>query len=73
MKVEAIKQEYSFYYATAAEAWASLLKNADGRILSTDVAGGFMGADIAMYASSNDQPSENVADFDWFYCAALIT
>ena len=72
MKVEAIGQEYSFYYATAAEAWAPLLENADGRILSTDVAGGFVGAYIGMYASSNGQPSENVADFDWFEYAALI-
>ena len=72
MKVEAIEQEYSFHYATAAEAWAPLLENADGRILSTDLAGGFVGAYIGMYAGSNGQPSENVADFDWFEYAALI-
>jgi alpha-N-arabinofuranosidase len=71
MKVEAIEQEYSFYYATAAEVWVSLLENADGRILSTDVAGGFVGAYIGMYASSNGRPSKNVADFDWFEYAAL--
>jgi alpha-N-arabinofuranosidase len=71
MKAEAIEQEYSFYYATAAEAWVSLLENADGRILSTDVAGGFVGAYIGMYASSNGRPSKNVADFDWFEYAAL--
>ena len=39
---------------------------ADGRILSTPVAGGFVGAYIGMYASSNGQPSVNTADFDWF-------
>jgi xylan 1,4-beta-xylosidase len=38
----------------------------DGRILSTPVAGGFVGTYIGMYASSNGQPSQNVADFDWF-------
>jgi beta-xylosidase len=38
----------------------------DGRILSTPVAGGFVGAYIAMYASSNGQPGTNHADFDWF-------
>jgi alpha-N-arabinofuranosidase len=38
----------------------------DGRILSTPVAGGFVGAYIAMYASSNGQFSTNHADFDWF-------
>jgi xylan 1,4-beta-xylosidase len=72
LKVEAIGQDYSFYYATAAEAWEPLLENADGRILSTDVAGGFVGAYVGMYASSNGQPSENVADFDWFEYVGLI-
>jgi alpha-N-arabinofuranosidase len=71
LKVEAIGQEYSFYYATTVEAWGPLLENADGRILSTDVAGGFVGAYIGMYASSNGQPSENVADFDWFEYVGL--
>ena len=40
--------------------------DADGRILSTPVAGGFVGAYIALYASSNGEPSTNCADFDWF-------
>jgi len=34
--------------------------------LSTPVAGGFVGAVIALYASSNGQASTNQADFDWF-------
>jgi alpha-N-arabinofuranosidase len=38
----------------------------DGRILSTNVAGGGASAFIGMYASSDGQSSENVADFDWF-------
>ncbi|MFN2286052.1 MAG: hypothetical protein ACK2UQ_16685, partial [Anaerolineae bacterium] len=37
-----------------------------GRILSTTVAGGFVGAYLGMYASSNGQPSTSIADFDWF-------
>jgi beta-xylosidase len=36
------------------------------RDLSTPVAGGFVGACIAMYASSNGQSSTNNANFDWF-------
>jgi xylan 1,4-beta-xylosidase len=72
MKVEAIEQAYSFYYATAPEAWKPLLENADGRILSTEVAGGFVGAYIGMYASSNGRPGENIADFDWFEYAVLF-
>ncbi len=66
VKVEAVEQDYSFYFATNPEAWETLAEKADGRILSTDVAGGFVGAYIGMYASSNGRESENVADFDWF-------
>jgi xylan 1,4-beta-xylosidase len=46
--------------------WIPLATEVDGRILSTPVAGGFVGAFLAMYASSNGLPSENFADFDWF-------
>jgi xylan 1,4-beta-xylosidase len=66
VRVEAVEQDYRFYFATSPEAWETLAEEADGRILSTDVAGGFVGAYIGMYASSNGRESENVADFDWF-------
>ncbi len=65
-KVEAHGQAYSFYIATAPEAWRSVAADLDGRILSTPVAGGFVGAYIGPYASSQGQPSSNSADFDWF-------
>jgi alpha-N-arabinofuranosidase len=71
MKIEAREQEYTFSFATSMEAWEILYEQADGRILSTDIAGGFVGAYIGMYASSNGQPSKNVADFDWFEYTAL--
>ena len=68
LKVAAHEQDYSFYFSTNGQ-WQALAENIDGRILSTPVAGGFVGASIAMYASSNGQPSTNHADFDWFeYC-----
>lgn len=65
LKVTANEQNYNFYYSTDG-LWHSLAENVDGRILSTPVAGGFVGAYIGMYASSNGQPSTNHADFDWF-------
>lgn len=65
-KVRAIEQDYSFYIAEKAEQWQPLVENEDGRILSTPMAGGFVGAYIGMYASSNGQASANHADFDWF-------
>jgi len=65
-KVEAYGQAYSFYIAVSLETWQPVAEAVDGCILSTPVAGGFVGAYVGMYASSNGQPSENVADFDWF-------
>jgi xylan 1,4-beta-xylosidase len=65
-KVSAIDQEYSFYVATEPEKWQPVAEAVDGRVLSTPVAGGFIGAYIGMYASSNGQPSGNFADWDWF-------
>ncbi|OXM82796.1 glycoside hydrolase family 43 protein [Paenibacillus rigui] len=66
LKVEAIGQAYSFYYGTEPEGWTALFEEADGTLLSTDVAGGFIGAYLGMYASSNGRVSANAADFDWF-------
>jgi alpha-N-arabinofuranosidase len=65
LKVTAHEQSYNFYFSTN-DQWQALAENVDGRILSTPVAGGFVGAYIAMYASSNGQLSANHADFDWF-------
>jgi alpha-N-arabinofuranosidase len=56
LKVEAHEQAYDFYFAEKPNAWRVLAEKVDGRILSTPVAGGFVGAYIAMYASSG-QPS----------------
>ena len=66
LKVEAHGQAYSFYVAIEPDAWRPIAEAIDGRILSTPVAGGFVGCYIAMYASSNGRPSANNADFDWF-------
>jgi xylan 1,4-beta-xylosidase len=66
LKIEAHEQAYTFSAATAPDQWQIVAENVDGRILSTPVAGGFVGAVIALYASGNGQLSTNVADFDWF-------
>lgn len=72
LMVEAIEQAYSFYFATNSEQWELLYDCADGRILSSDVAGGFTGAYLGMYASSNGQPSTNQADFDYFEYSGIF-
>ncbi len=78
LKVEAHGQTYNFYVADepAREPrnigdWRPVAENVDGRILSTPVAGGFLGAFIGMYASSNGLLSTNRVDFDWFEYTGL--
>ncbi|MBN2086458.1 MAG: glycoside hydrolase family 43 protein [Anaerolineales bacterium] len=66
LKVSAAGQAFSFHFAEQSERWQPVAENVDGRILSTPVAGGFIGAYIGMYASSNGKPSDNFADWDWF-------
>lgn len=65
MVVQAYGQDYSFYYGDE-NGLQELAANVDGRILSTDVAGGFIGTYIGMFASSNGSDSKNTADFDSF-------
>ena len=71
LKVEAHGQDYSFYYSETTTNYQTLIKNVDGRILSTDVAGGFVGAVMGLYASSNGHPSDNKAYIDWFEYVGL--
>jgi alpha-N-arabinofuranosidase len=66
LKVEGHEQDYSFYVATVPDEWQPVAENVDGRILSTPVAGGFVGCYIGLYASSNGRSSSNRAHFDWF-------
>ena len=65
LKVSTNGQNYNFYFSANGQ-WHPLAENIDGRILSTPIAGGFVGAYIGMYASSNGQPGSNHADFAWF-------
>lgn len=66
LKAEARGQDYSFYYGSDLAHMEIVAKDVDGRILSTDRAGGFVGTYIGLYASSNGIKSKNYADFDWF-------
>jgi alpha-N-arabinofuranosidase len=71
LKVEAHEQAYNFYVASDLDNWLPIAVDIDGRMLSTPVAGGFVGAVIALYASSNGETSANHADFDWFEYVGL--
>ncbi|MGD8400389.1 MAG: glycoside hydrolase family 43 protein [Bacillota bacterium] len=66
LKISACGQEYSFAYGADPDIRETLIARVDGRILSTDVAGGFVGTYIGLFASGNGRISRNHADFDWF-------
>ena len=50
LKISADAANYSFHYDADGEGWKPLKVNDDGRILSTEVAGGFVGAVIGLHA-----------------------
>lgn len=57
---------YSFYYGTSEKQMCPLIERADGKLLSTLVADGYVGTYLGMYASAGGRITENYADFDWF-------
>jgi xylan 1,4-beta-xylosidase len=50
LKIDARGAKYDFYYGTRAGEWVPLLGDADGTVLSTKHAGGFVGTMLGMYA-----------------------
>jgi xylan 1,4-beta-xylosidase len=66
LKVEVQSQDYRFYIGSTEASFEIVAEKVDGRILSTDLAGGFVGTYLGIFASSNGRNSQNYADFDWF-------
>ena len=50
LRLRAVGKSYSFSYRLAGDQWISLREDADGSILSTDCAGGFVGSYLGMFA-----------------------
>ena len=65
LKIEANRDKYNFSYATSPKQWKLLLRNADGKFLSTKEAGGFVGSLFALYATSSGEKSVQTANFEW--------
>ena len=66
LKIEGTPDQYTFSYADPQKKEQVELGKQDTRYLSTEVAGGFTGVMIGLYASSNGKPSSAKAYFDWF-------
>jgi len=64
-KIEAQRENYSFQYAESKGKWKVLKDKVDGRFLSTQTAGGFVGSLFALYATSSGKETNNKASFKW--------
>ncbi len=58
---------YSFYYGYSEQEMICAADGLDAALLSSSVNGGFTGAYMGMYASSNGSGNSAYADFDWFH------
>lgn len=65
LRLSAVMQDLSFSYSYDSTVYHTLQSGVDARILSTDIAGGFVGNTLGLYCSSNGTESSNHADFDW--------
>ena len=66
LRIAARGQSLSFYYchSNPCENCTPVYENADASMLSTDVAGGFVGTTIGVYANSDGKESKDFAQFD---------
>jgi xylan 1,4-beta-xylosidase len=65
LKIEAKGKHYDFFYALKTDQWQLLQADVDAKLLSTKVAGGFVGTLYALYATSNGEETKNTAQFKW--------
>jgi alpha-N-arabinofuranosidase len=66
LRIEGNASRYSFYFDGGEGGAYTELGRLDTRYLSTEVAGGFTGVMIGLYASSNGKPDGASAYYDWF-------
>lgn len=55
LQISAAGRNYSFAYSTGDEHWQTLAADVDGSLLSTEVAGGFVGTMLGLYARTETQ------------------
>lgn len=66
LKIQGSPLKYSFSFSDKEKGEYVELGKLDTRYLSTEVAGGFTGVMIGLYASSNGKPTQAKAYYDWF-------
>ena len=65
LRIDARGENYDFYFAEKPKSWNLIKDNVDGKFLSTEVAGGFIGCVFGVYATSSGKPSSNSASFGY--------
>ena len=66
MRMEGNGLKCSFSFGNSEENLTPLISGLDATLYSTNVAGGFIGPFVGMYAGSNGLKSANEAQFEWF-------
>ncbi len=65
LEVSADKNEYHFKYVIG-DGVPKVMADGETKYLSSEVAGGFTGVYIGLYATSNGMKNSTPADFDYF-------
>ncbi len=65
LRIDAKGDAYDFYVADKPNDWKLLKDKVDGKFLSTQVAGGFIGCVFGLYATSSGSSSDNKASFNY--------
>ena len=66
LRLEAEQQDLRFLYSLDdGTHFTEIIAHLNGQILSTDVAGGFVGNTMGIYATSNGKESDTFATFDY--------
>ncbi len=68
LRITAREQLLQFSYSLDGKNYIPVKSGVDSRMLSTDIAGGFVGTTFGLYCSSNGQASNRYADFDYLEC-----
>ncbi|QBN20506.1 glycoside hydrolase family 43 protein [Flavobacterium nackdongense] len=66
LRIENEGMKLRFYFGSNENNMIQIGPDQDASVLTSNVAGGFIGAYVGMYASSNGKLSKNKAEFDWF-------
>lgn len=67
LRITAEKQDLRFSYSYDGRSYHIVKAGVDARILSTDIAGGFVGNTMGLYCSGNGSDNSNYADYEWLY------